>query len=41
MALDLANGYIRKDSASASNVYYGTVITQQLVMVIKFMQLER
>lgn len=23
MALDLANGYIRKDSASASNVYYG------------------
>jgi hypothetical protein len=23
MALDLANGYIRKDAASASNIYYG------------------
>jgi hypothetical protein len=23
MALDLANGYSKKDSASASNVYYG------------------
>ena len=28
MNLDLANGYQRKDSASASNVYYGYAMTQ-------------
>jgi hypothetical protein len=28
MALDLANGYVRKDGSSASNVYYGYSLSQ-------------
>ncbi|NBO22383.1 hypothetical protein EBU94_03455 [bacterium] len=28
MALDLANGYVRKDGSSASNVYYGYALSQ-------------
>ncbi len=41
MALDLANGYARKDAASASNVYYAYIINQDAADTDKVFALRR